>query len=345
MKPRSSTAAERRVTITDVARSAGVAPSTVSFVLNETPGQTIRPETVKRIQAAAKKLHYQPNAQAQALRRGHSQEICHFVTGPLDEPLTADLALAIQARARELGYTVALYLFHSLGPKEWKALLRDVLARRPAGFIGSTVSIHAPEYRLAKRNGVQACVLMGHDPVGFAPVVQWAWDDAARVAGQHLLERGHRRVACIIPTYLDAALDDLLGHVRRALADALELGGAEIVPFEVDMTMEGVRSAVRTLLSSTNRPTAIYGFRDAYCMPVLRALAECGARVPGDMAVVGTDDSLAGALYFPSLSSVRFDLRTMGRQMIDLLHAQLRGEPVPDLVSIPPPVLVVRESS
>jgi LacI family transcriptional regulator len=150
------------------------------------------------------------------------------------------------------------------------------------------------------------------------PAVSAANASGARVATEHLLELGHRRIAAITgpPSWL--ASSERLNGFRSALASAGVLADPGLVR-EAAFTTGAGEEAAASLLDLSDRPTAIFAFNDELAVTVLHAARERGLRVPDDLSVVGFDDSDNARITTPGLTSVRQPLAEMGRMAVTLL--------------------------
>ena len=136
-------------------------------------------------------------------------------------------------------------------------------------------------------------------------------------------------------------LAELVKGLRSALAPDID-----VTELPVAENSAAAASAALAAWDSVDHPTGIYSFRDEYCGPLLQAIAQRGWRVPHDIAVVGTDDSPICGIVNPPLTSVHFDFRQQGRQLIDIIDCQVHRVKLPaELLVLPPPRLIVRESS
>ena len=333
-----------RPTITDVARAAHVAKSTVSYVLNDTPGQTISAATRARVRQMAEQIGYVRSSPARALSRGHSDEICHLVTSPLQSSLTASTILSGQNRARALGYTFSTYLYDMHSPRAWQATLQDIFARRPAGIIAGGLALSNRNLQMAHAMGIAACVLIRSKPSNMAPTFVFPLNRALEVAGRHLADRGHRRIGIALARLgLPRATRAVYLQAWHA---ALAPAGAASVEIPMDGTLEGARETVARLLQSHERPTAICTLRDEYGFMLVRSLVERQVRIPEEMALVSAADSSLCGLVHPALTAVRLDTETLIVRAVDVVDHLLRGvTPPPELFILPPPQLVIREST
>ena len=337
----------RRPTAQDVAHAAGVSLATVSYVLNNAAGHRMSPATRAAVFKAAEALGYQPNVYARALSRGHSDEIANLITEPLTTAAMAAILTSEQERAHELGYTIGTYRFPYDAPPHARQLFLDqVLSHKPAALICNPLAVSSSYYRRAREQGVRAFVMLGVQPVRYAPMIVLPFEQASQVAGQHLVERGHRRVAFATVPGLSPTRQATLTLSLNSLRSVLTAAGGVVAEFSTNNDLPSARAAVDALLQTPQPPTAIYCFRDEYCFPILRALLERGVRVPQQVALMGTDNSPLCALAFPSITSVEVDHRIIGLKLIGLVDCLVKGQkPDPELLVPPPPTLFLREST
>jgi DNA-binding LacI/PurR family transcriptional regulator len=166
---------------------------------------------------------------------------------------------------------------------------------------------------------------------------------AGRLAGEHLLANGRRRIA-----FLGHADDHYpeFGHRYAGLCEALRAAGIEpdaALQYDAITTEEAGCEAARRLVESGAAFDAIFAGSDLIAIGALRALAEAGLRVPEDVAVVGFDDIPAASLANPPLTTIMQDIRGGGERLVETLLAQIAGRPGPDARL--PTRLIVRESS
>jgi DNA-binding LacI/PurR family transcriptional regulator len=126
-----------------------------------------------------------------------------------------------------------------------------------------------------------------------------------------------------------------------AAIDILDFPKKDMAP-----SLAAARIFTTELLSSSERPTAIYAYSDDYALTLMTALQEAGIRIPHDIAVLGTDDLPYGELYTPALSTIRFDESALGERAVALINSLITGEPVEQrFLQEPLPYLVRREST
>ncbi|WP_433305925.1 LacI family DNA-binding transcriptional regulator [Actinoplanes sp. CA-030573] len=360
---------DRRPTLSDVAARAGVSKSLVSLVMRDEPGAG--PETRRRVLDAAAELGYQPDSRARLLRSGRSR-LLGVVFG-IQHAFHADLVTDLYTAARETGYELALSAVtpHRAEPEAITGLLQD---RCEALILLGPQSPVASLARLAERLPVVAVARGVRSPA--IDVVRNADADGLRRAVDHLVELGHRRIAHIDggrapgaadrrSGYRDAMRRHALGEgegewrgegERRGQAErrgegnprgegtrggrGRRGGGDGIRIVRGGLTEEDGAAAARALLEDL--PTAITVFNDRCATGVLDVLAREGLKVPGDVSVVGYDDSHLARLAHVDLTTIAQDTAMMSRLAVGRAVARVEGEPVQQREQVVAPHLVVR---
>ncbi len=280
---------------------------------------------------------------ARALRKGRSDDIYILLDRPLTLFISA-LTSILQQRAREKGYTLAIYFNDLDSEEERRDFLGRLFSQRPFGIVTMSGRLSQEDIELAKSKGAGPCVSLDLSSSSL-----WSREvEPGYLIAQHLIERGHRNIGVIVPQhkYLIRTIEPRLASISLVLEEAL-LPAPQLFPIE-EITLEEARRIARCLAGDSSRPTALYGFNDEYCFHLLRAFREEGLRVPEDIALVGSDDIPFCELTTPSLTSIRLDLAGMGKYLIDLvehLASRKDEEEEGQFEPIHPPVLIPRESS
>jgi LacI family transcriptional regulator len=301
---------KRRPTRVDVASLAGVSTTTVSFVLNQTPGQTISDETKRRVLNAVAQLDYRPNRTAQGLRKGRSATI-GFVThdAGFGEFAAPSIAGAHEASLRH----GSLLLVMNTAQDErvaWTAI-NDMLDRQVDALIfavSGTRRVALPDSVRAVPTVLVNCYNTGDTLPAILP------DEVrgGRDATQTLLDLGHRDIAYLTGLPGAWATRERLRGYRQALSAAgLDPKAQTVV--EGNYRADSGYSLTHELLAGKRRPTAIMCGNDRMAVGALMALLEAGVKVPDDISVMGYDDqhALAEEVH-PPLSTVRLPYHAMG---------------------------------
>ncbi|WP_374975688.1 LacI family DNA-binding transcriptional regulator [Microbacterium trichothecenolyticum] len=316
----------RRPTSTDVARAAGVSRATVSYVLNETPGQTISASVRQRVLEEAARVGYVRNPQARALATGQSHIILALLPEWPVEYLLRELLDEMSLALDEAGYSLVTAKPYASGRTAplWESLRPDVV-----------VPIEPIDDRRAetiRRSGAQ---LLMPDNAQRA-----AFDIGPELQTTHLLDLGHTAIAYASTTV--RGMDAMDADRMRRSQEVAALASISFTTAPVDHTtaQEQVNAWTRSGVSG------VVAFNDDTAAQVLGAALRNGLRVPDDLAVIGHDDSPIATMTFPSLSSVRVDVSGRGRYFAERVLAAARNEPLPK--EAPPGVrahLVRREST
>lgn len=335
-----------RPTSFDVARAAGVSRSSVQLVFSNSGGNHISPATRERILKAAQDLGYRPDRIASTLRKGYSNEIAYIAAEtPKDWGTIAWLA-SMQERATQLEYSLATYYFYNLPETVRHTVFTSIVSRRPVGIIGSANTVTQEDWQIAKKMGVQACVLQDLKPVEFAPTQLVPLGQAVYLAGMHLIDRGHNNIAHVVPrvpNYIDKMANKIILDNLQVVFDP---SGGTITELPMNLEQKDACIAVDFLLSSPNHPTAILGNDDEYCFFLIKALSARGIRIPEEIALVGISDSPFCKFSNPSLTSIGFDNQAAGMNSVNIINAIVQGlNPNPEWFSFPPPQLLIREST
>ncbi|WP_374454202.1 LacI family DNA-binding transcriptional regulator [Nocardioides sp.] len=307
----------RAASVKDVAARAGVSLGTVSNVLNRP--ERVSPETRGRVEQAMRDLGFVRNESARQLRAGRSRTLAYVVLD-VRNPFFTDVAEGAERAAEDSG--LSLFLCHSDNRASREAdYLAHLVEQRVQGILVTPVDPAAPGLAEVRRNGTPLVIVdRTREDDKFCSV---AVDDVlgGRLAVEHLVERGHTRVAFIGGPDSIGQVRDRLEGARRAWADAgLPADQLTVVPTSALTVVEGRSAGERVMgLAARRRPTAAFCANDLLALGLLQQLSTAGLSVPGDMAIVGYDDiDYAGAAAVP-LTSVRQPRQELGRRAAELV--------------------------
>ncbi|MHB8293166.1 MAG: LacI family DNA-binding transcriptional regulator [Acidimicrobiales bacterium] len=330
------------VSITDVAGRAGVSVGTVSNVLNRP--QVVAPPTRKRVLEAVRELGFVRNESARHLRAGQSRTI-GLVVLDIANPFFTDVARGVEDVASEAGLSVILCNSDGDADKECRYL--NLLAeQRVQGILIVPATTDGRRMEDLRDRGIPVVLLDRR--ASRSGQCSVSVDDVAggRLAVEHLIERGHQRIAFVGGSDARQVKDR-----RRGALDATQDAGGdvrELVMIEVGaLNAAGGRTAGRELLSmdAATRPTAAFCANDLLALGLLQELTRAGIPVPGVTAIVGYDDiEFAEAAAVP-LSSIRQPRHELGRAAATLLAEEASGGPHRHSRLVFAPELVMRASS
>ncbi|MCS6859211.1 MAG: LacI family transcriptional regulator [Abditibacteriales bacterium] len=336
-------------TIRDVAKLAGTSVSAASAVLNGSGRGVIRvgPETRRRIEAAAEQLGYMPNPIAQSLvtrRTGVLGLIFPYSSAFIDRnPFCTQVMAGVFEEVVHAKYNLMLYT--AIGD-EWNAADENALIDpRVDGLILVIPAPHSPVIARCMRERRPYVALVYEPDAEEVYAVNADEFTGGRLATEHLIRLGHRRIAHLRgdPGVASTAPRER-GYIAALEAAGMPPAAALIVPAGFDWK-EGYEAMKRLLeLPSSQRPTAVFAANDLCAEGALRALRERGLRVPEDMAVVGYDDTWFATMTQPPLTSVHMPLYEMSQRATQMLIAQVEGNDVAVRQPVLPVSLTVRES-
>jgi LacI family transcriptional regulator len=271
--------------IRDVAKLAGVAPITVSRVVNSADGVTA--ETRQRVQQAIDHLHYVPNSLARSLRSRQSHTIALLVSD-IANPFWTTAARGVEDTAAENDYRTILCNTDENPDKEAN-YLSLLVERRVDGVIVAPATREKKRLALLKQQQVP-CVLIDRRVDGFkADRVYGDSRTGARLLVDHLIGLGHRRIALINgPSTISSAQDRAAGY--RESLEQHDIAVEDDLLFQGDFKQESGYRLTRQALAGDPPPTAIFAANNFIALGVLQALYESGRRVPEDVALVCIDD-------------------------------------------------------
>ncbi|MGH3354583.1 MAG: LacI family DNA-binding transcriptional regulator [Nocardioidaceae bacterium] len=327
-------------TIYDVATRAGVSPATVSRVLN---GRTdVSPDLAKRVHAAVRQLDYRPNGVARNLRR-RGTKVWGLIISDIGNPFFTAMVRGVEDAAHEAGYSLVLCNSDDDLDKEQR-YIEIALAEQMAGVIVSPASEAGSDLSGLVDRGVPVVAVdrrVGRLDVDTV-LVDNVW--GARLATQHLMDSGCRRIACITgPTRTTTASERLQGF-RLAHQAAGRTVDADLEVLE-NFKEDGGYDGAQRLLAMESRPDGVFVTNNLMTVGALEALVDAGVEIPADMLVVGFDDIPWARLTRPRLTTVQQPTYDMGREAGRLLAARLSADPGLARTVVLPPSLQVRESS
>lgn len=307
-------------TIYDVATAAGVSISTVSHVLNGT--RRVAKATEQRVLNAVKELNYRPSSVARALVRQETKTIALIVPDNVN-PFFAELARSIENYGFAAGYSVVLCNSNNDLERE-AAYLEMLISKRVDGVIvmtGDRGQAHLPLLQEEK----MAAVIFDSEDEPLDSVLLDNYGGALR-AVRHLIDLGHRRIACIRGP--SRSEEGSSGRRVKAYRDALL---AADLPFEPaflrqgDWTYRSGKAETDALMQLDSSPTAIFACNDNMAIGALAALHERAIAVPDAVSVVGFDGITLSAYTEPPLTTVSTSLVEVGEQLCQLLLDRING--------------------
>ncbi len=331
------------VSVKDVALAAGVSLGTVSNVLNR-PEQ-VRSATRERVERAMQDLGFVRNESARQLKAGRSNTI-GYIMFDASNPFFTDVAAGMEATAE--GGGVALFLCNSdQRPERELAYLTRLEQGRVLGILITPVDPWSPVLDQTRQRGTPLVIVdrARNDPAWCSVAV----DDelGGRLAINHLLDLGHRRIAYVGgPMQLGQVRDRLAGAVHALTAAGHSAEDLVEVSTDALTASEGMRAAERIAgMPASTRPTAVFCANDLLALGVLQRCVALGLHVPDDLAIVGYDDIDFAAAAAVPLTSVRQPRREMGAEAARLLIDEAANPDHEHQLILFTPELVARSST
>ena len=336
-----SAKASRPVKMTDIARIAGVSSSTVSRALADHPA--IPEATRTNIQALAREHGYVVNRAARNLRQSQTQTIAvavplghereQLISDPFFLRLFGHLADEISQRRYDI-----LLVREPSPDAHW--LGRLVRSQRADGFVIVGQSDQHEALNLAARH-YRPLVVFGSELPGQAYCSVGSDNfEGGRLATDHLLESGRRRILFVGPAELPQ-IDLRLEGYRRAMSDH-GLRGDDNLILPAHFTGPSAYDAVRSLLSANTEFDGVFAASDGIALSAIRALEDAGKRCPEDVSVVGFDDSDLASQSHPALTTIRQNVPGIAASLVDNLFRRLEGA---ETSSVSLPVKLITRSS
>ena len=307
-------------TIREVAKDAGVSIATVSYVLNGS--RRVADDTRQRVLDAAQRLGYRANIMARNLQASETRLLGYsWRPAPPDQfnPILDRFLQATAEAAARHGYRVLTFPTSTV--EDEVALYEEmILVGQVDGFVLSNTNLEDRRIRSLMESGFPFVAFGRSDPAINFPWVDIDGTAGIRLATQHLIERGHRRIACLAWPESSLTGSYRLAGYLAALADAgLPADGDWVVRGE-NTHGDAYAMTQRVLaLPADRRPTAIVTMSDLMAMGVLNAVWDAGQRPGRDMAVTGFDDAPIARFLRPSLTTLRQPVGEVGERLVTML--------------------------
>ncbi|MFD3928373.1 LacI family DNA-binding transcriptional regulator [Streptomyces sp. NPDC058614] len=321
------------VKITDVARHAGVSPSTVSYALSGK--RPISEETRQRVEASIRKLGYRPHAGARALagRRSNVVALVVPLRGGVHVPVVMQFAVSVVTAARRHDHDVLL-----LTQEEGEDGLRRVADTALVdALIVMDVQLHDPRLPLLRALD-RPSVLIGFP--SFAEgltCIDLDFKAAGELCVEHLARLGHRVVALVgSPPEVYVRETGFAQRVVRGFTAAADRSGLASSVHPCEATPAAARRVAEQLLREYPALTGVVVHNEPVLEPLIDAFEQLGLRVPGDLSVTAIcPDELAENVRVP-VTSIAIPSAEVGAQAVELLMKKLAGTPVPEATLLAP---------
>lgn len=328
-------------TIFDIAEIAGVSPSAVSLALRESP--KISEKTKLRVKAVAKELNYRPNVIAKNLAMGKTHMIGVILPDALN-PIYAEISNYIEKFCSKEGYEIFVYFVNG-NPMRERRFLEKAQEQQVDGLIimPSYPELNK-EYLIRLSEGAVPVVL--RDTIEWLPKVDYVsvdLEEGAYIATKHLINLGHRRIACVHSEFALGRTGSRVKGYKKALAESgIVFDETLVKPCSIRL-LDGY-TVTKEILSGKD-VTAIFMHNDLLAIGAFKAVRERGLKVPDDIAIVGFDDLEISKFLEIPLTSVAHPKAKVGRLLGQAIIERIRHGETEVKHILLKPKLVIRKSS
>ncbi len=319
---------EKFADIIDVANHAGVSPATVSRSFNHP--QKVKSATRKKIQKAIEDTGYIRNRAAQAIHGRRSGTI-GLIVPTLDNAIFSNLIQSFSEGLTELNYTM-LVATHGYDLKREHMLLRSLLEHRieAIGLIG--LDHQDATYTLLDRRATPAIAMWNFQSDSRISCVGSDNYLAGKLAAEHLLGQGHRKLGIIFPP---TEGNDRAASRMRGATDALKAAGVSIPGawrITAQYSIAKAKRACLELFSHDERPTALIAGNDVIAQGAIYAAQQINLQIPDDISITGIGDFAGSAEIVPGLTTIQVQSHQIGRKAAYILSSLIDGKPSTDIV-------------
>ncbi|AZV61575.1 LacI family DNA-binding transcriptional regulator [Peribacillus frigoritolerans] len=330
-----------RVTLQQVAKHAGVSTSTASLIVRNNP--RISEATRKKVLKSMHELGYVYDRIAANLRSQSSDTVGIIITD-ISNTFFSEFLIGVHDALDEVGYTVLLgTTFDSVAKQDH--LLSTMMEHRVGGLILCPVS-ESSQDTIERLNEMDTPMVLAvrELPGVNSDYVGIDYPEGARIAVDHLLGKGHKRIALLGGIKESSTWIERMEGYREALSRAgLEVDESLVI--DSAPTREGGLEAVLKVLENPNPPTAIFCFSDLIAFGVMQGLMMKGITPGKDMDIVGFDNVPVAEIYHPPLTTISSFPRRIGKEAANLLYQQMEKIEREQQRIILNPELIIRESS
>ena len=327
-------------TIQDVAKAAGVAPITVSRVLNNSGYAS--EETRARVEAAIAALGYVPNTLARGLRSKRTQTLALIMTD-ITNPFFTLIARGVEDTASNAGYTV-IFCNTDESEAEEEKYVNIIVQKQVDGVLLVPACSNSKSVKFLQSNEIPVVLIDRSIPDIPTDLVRCNSAEGAYNLVRYLIELGHQRIVTITGPHVVSTSEDRASGYEQAMIEAkLE---RYIQVYYGPFTHESGYELTGQALALDPHPTAIFGANNFISIGVLKALRDAGLRVPEDVSVVGFDDLPVSLIVDPILTVVSQPAYEMGSKATDLLLKRISAQ-LPEEIHevVLPTEIITRQSS
>ncbi|MBQ9007844.1 MAG: LacI family DNA-binding transcriptional regulator [Clostridia bacterium] len=306
------------VTLKDVAKRAGVSPSTVSRTLSNRV--FVEEETREKVMKAVKELNYQPSITARALREGKTYSLALLVPD-INSLFYPEIMGEIEKVASDQGYTILLCNCNESLEKE-KQTLSLVCGRGVDGILCLSVKDEISHLLSVEQEKKIPVVLVNRNGSGSLSSISIDDEYGGYLMTRTLLEKGHVRIAGIFGGFEHERFRNRYSGCRRAMEECGIQDYKRYFCYDINSVEEAYQKT-REMLNREDRPTAFFATMDVLTFGIYRGIADSGLRIPDDISVVGYDDIFMAKYMIPSLTTYHAPMDQIAGKAVELLKKKI----------------------
>lgn len=276
----------------------------------------VEEETRKRVMQAVEELHYQPSVMARALKQGRTYSLA-FLVPDINSLFYPEIMRALEKYAAEHGYTILLCNTNELLEKEKKDA-ELVCGRGVDGILCMSVSDDVSHLSTLQEVHGTPVVLVNRHATSTLSSVTIDNEHGGYLMTKYLIEKGHRKIACILGNFDHERFRSRYNGCKRAFEEAGIADFKRYCCYDIG-TIDEAFQKTQELLARPDRPTAFFATMDVLTIGIYRGIMESGLGIPGDISVVGFDDIFITKYMMPPLTTYHASIDQLARQAIQLL--------------------------
>ncbi|NIG57228.1 LacI family DNA-binding transcriptional regulator [Chitinophaga sp. Cy-1792] len=333
------------ISIKDIAKQAGVSPTTVSFVLNgKAKEKRISDQVSKKIQKIAGKLKYKPNQLARGLRTGKTKTI-GLIVEDIANSFFATLAKVVEDEADKSGYKV-LYGSTEDNTEKARGLLDVLKYRQVDGYIITPTKNLDKDIELLQTAGKPIVLMDRYFPHVDSSYVVVDNFKGAKDATAHLIKQGYKKIAIITTTSDQVQMKDRLDGYLSALKDAgIAVNKSLVKKLAFDQEREGFDEEIKKFITNTKGLDAIFFATNYLGIYGIESIRSLGLAIGKEIGVVSFDDHDIFRLHSPAITCVAQPVKEIGQQIVQILMQELNHPGTEPQQVVLPLDLIIRPSS
>lgn len=307
-------------TLKDVAKLAGVSPSTVSRTLSKRI--FVEEETRARVLKAVEELHYQPSAMARALKEGKTHTLALLIPD-INSLFYPEIMHSMEKYASEQGYTIMLCNTNNQLEKE-KRVAGLVCGRGVDGILCMSVADDVSHLAALQKEYRIPTILVNRHASETMGSVTIDNEHGGYLMTKHLLDNGHRNIACMLGNLDHERFRSRYNGCKRAFEETGITNYKRYCCYDIDSLDEAYQKT-REMLSMPDPPTAFFATMDILTLGIYSGIVESGYRIPDDISIVGFDDIFITAYMMPPLTTYHASIDELARRSVQLLLKKIHN--------------------